>query len=338
MNQRVLLGIIGGLVLLVGLLVGYLIGGGNDDGDTEAAGDAASSSSSTSSTTSEAPADDDTTDDAADDAADDASATTSSTTTSTTTTTTTTTTTLPPGSGTIVAGSGVAGWSEGGEWRSLDDGDLPAEVGEVYQIIRVGQPVTTATATEITGGCDFIDPSADVAGLMDFDDWPNYPIAVAASWDVVPHPVDVLPNDSQTYKDAISELLAQRGITDPDPTLRQVIRTDLEGDGVDEILITAGHDGDFSSVAGGDYSIAILRKVVLGEVQTAILGFHEVPASESGPFLIVYRIAAVADLNGDGRMEIATNDFYYEGAGSIVYDYINDDLGPWEVLNVGCGA
>ena len=226
----------------------------------------------------------------------------------------------------------------GGQWFGLEDGPLPATAGETYQVIKVGEPVTTVVAGAITGGCDFVDPSADVDGVMDFDDWPDYPIAVAANWNVVPHDVEVLPNDSQTYKDAVSDILNGQGVNDPDPTLRQVIRTDLEGDGVDEILIVAGHDGDFNDVSPGDYSIAIMRKLIEGEVQTAILGFYEVPADAVGPYIVVYRIAAVADLNGDGRMEIATNDFYYEGGGSVIRDYINDDLGPWEVLNVGCGV
>ena len=46
----------------------------------------------------------------------------------------------------------------------------------------------------------------------------------------------------------------------------------------------------------------------------------------------------MADLNGDGRMELAVDSRYYEGAGTIIYDYIDDDLGPWEVLSVGCGV
>ncbi|MFQ5558174.1 MAG: hypothetical protein ACE5GB_11800 [Acidimicrobiales bacterium] len=57
-----------------------------------------------------------------------------------------------------------------------------------------------------------------------------------------------------------------------------------------------------------------------------------------GGFLSVVRFAAVADLNGDGRMEIAYTDQYYEGSSTIVVEYVDDDLGPVEVLSVGCGA
>ncbi len=332
MSQRALVGIIGGLVLIVGLLIGLLVGGGSDDDpNLEAVVDEASAPTTS---TTEAPSG---SDDAT--ASDDSATTTTSTTT--TSTTTTTTTTLPSGSGTIVAGSGVAGWSAAGQWFGLDDGFLPATAGETYQVIKLGEPVTTVVAGDVTSGCEFIDPSADVDGIMSLDDWPDYPVAVAANWNVVPHKVEVLSNDNQTYKDAVSDVLNGQGVIDPDPTLRQVIQTDLEGDGVEEVLIVAGYDGPLFEASPSDYSITIMRKLIEGQVQTAILSFYVVPPGETedlGWYFESYRIAAVADLNGDGRMEIVTNDSYFEGGGSRIIEYLNDDLGPWEVLHVGCGV
>ena len=103
-----------------------------------------------------------------------------------------------------------------------------------------------------------------------------------------------------------------------------------------------GPEGVRGELAAGDYSIAILRRLVEGEVQTAILGFFKVDddfdPTIDVPYIVTYRVTAVADLNGDGRMEIAVNDRYYEGSGTIIYDYVNDDLGPLPVLNVGCGV
>ena len=118
---------------------------------------------------------------------------------------------------------------------------------------------------------------------------------------------------------------------------------DLDGDGVDEIIVVAERNtsGSLNPANPGDYSIAFMRKLVEGEVQSAILGSYvvEEPADESWIVALdTYRIAAVADLNGDGRMEIAVNGRYYEGSWTTIYDYINDDLGPWEVLAVGCGS
>ena len=327
-SQRTLLGIIAVLLLVVGVLAGLLIsGGGDDDAATEPTSTTTEAPTTTASPTIEPPA------------------TTEAPTTTTTEAPTTTTEPPPPASGVIVAATGVAGWSEDGAWYTLTDGEAPIVIGETYTLVQIGEPLRTATATAVQTGCDFIEGSLYVDGLIDGDDWPDFPLAVAAGWDVTPHAIELLSTESEIYTDIVADVLVGQGVTDPSPELRQVVRTDLEGDGVDEVIITAGHDGVFGfdgELAAGDYSIAILRRLVEGEVQTAILGFFKVDddfdPTIDVPYIVTYRVTAVADLNGDGRMEIAVNDRYYEGSGTIIYDYVNDDLGPLPVLNVGCGV
>lgn len=266
------------------------------------------------------------------------------TTTTVVETTTTTTVPPPPATGVITTINGVAGWSSAGEWMTTDDGPVPLSEGDVFTLVHVGEPLTQVVGGEVDVWC--AGPGAGNSGIdLDFGvEWPDdFPIAVSADWDLIPHTVEVLPNDSATYKAAASELLGFRGVIDPDPPLVQVIRADLEGDGVDEIIVVAERNtsGSLNPANPGDYSIAFMRKLVEGEVQSAILGSYvvEEPADESWIVALdTYRIAAVADLNGDGRMEIAVNGRYYEGSWTTIYDYINDDLGPWEVLSVGCGS
>jgi len=50
----------------------------------------------------------------------------------------------------------------------------------------------------------------------------------------------------------------------------------------------------------------------------------------------VYKIAAVLDLNGDGRLEVIVHSFYYEGGETTIYRCEPDKIEP--VLSVECGA
>jgi hypothetical protein len=88
----------------------------------------------------------------------------------------------------------------------------------------------------------------------------------------------------------------------------------------------------------GDYAVTFMRRVVGGEVQTTVLASSVVdPRPEYGPFVSVYPIAAMADLNGDGRMEIVLNGRYYEGASTLVHEVRPDGTAP-KVLEAGCGV
>ena len=126
----------------------------------------------------------------------------------------------------------------------------------------------------------------------------------------------------------------------PIVNITQVIRADLEGDGVDEVIISASTiPEDLISSQVGDYSILFLRKLIEGEVQTAILGESIVDDLDTLlQDLVVFELAAVADLNGDGQMEIVVNGTVWEGAFLQAFEYVNDDLGPVEVLSCGCGS
>jgi hypothetical protein len=51
-----------------------------------------------------------------------------------------------------------------------------------------------------------------------------------------------------------------------------------------------------------------------------------------------FSVGAVADLNGDGRMEVVLSTAYYEGVGVDVWEYVDDDLGLTPQISAGCGV
>ncbi|MDH3463874.1 MAG: VCBS repeat-containing protein, partial [Acidimicrobiia bacterium] len=199
----------------------------------------------------------------------------------------------------------------------------------------------------VTGGpetllCEpLFNPGVELSNTTVLGTWPGpFGVAISAPWELTPHFVQTETDDG-TYSAFAKPLLAARGLNVANPVIKQIVRADLDGDGVNEVVTVTEDIADPSLFAQeGDYSLVFLRRVVEGEVQTAILGesiVDEVVEGET-PFVLSFDVAAVADLSGDGKMEIVVNSKYYEGLGFGVWEYVNDDLGPVLQIQSGCGA
>ena len=112
---------------------------------------------------------------------------------------------------------------------------------------------------------------------------------------------------------------------------------DLEGDGTDEVLIQAEHmpEETFIVMKKGTYSFILLRRLRQGMVESILLewGFYKKDGNFEDGCPDAYRLHALADLNGDGVMEILTGYRYYEGEGYTVHD----PKTLRAVLENGCG-
>lgn len=244
----------------------------------------------------------------------------------------------------IVSAFGALGWWDGTTWFQVDEfRALPVRGGEDYQVARLGVEATTTGGPEVllcepleTRGVELAEPEL-------LGEWPGpYGLAISAPWRLVPHVVEEI-DDSGAYSGFARELLSARGLEVANPRIKQLIRADLEGDGVNEIIVVAEdlEDGLSPMASSGDYSIAFMRKVVDGEVETAILGEDLItdPGTPDDPRInLSFTIGAVADLSGDGKMEVVVSTAYYEGLWVEVWEYFNDDFGMIPTLNVGCGA
>ena len=238
----------------------------------------------------------------------------------------------------VVTGFGALGWWDGSGWVQVESGTaLPVAGGEDYQVAFVGLEAT------ISGGgpttlCEPLDnPGVELENELVLGDWPGpLGVAVSAPWILVPHLVEEIEDDG-TYAAFASELLAERGLDVPEPAIKQLLQVDLEGDGVNEVLVVAEDVSAGLFAEDGDYSIAFMRRTVQGDVRTAILG-ESVVVTAASPVVNSYSVGAVADLNGDGRMEVVLSTAYYEGVGVDVWEYVDDDLGLTPQISAGCGV
>lgn len=162
-------------------------------------------------------------------------------------------------------------------------------------------------------------------------------LLVGGTWDVLPRTTMRLA-PAQVYKDEIETLLIDQGIADPVVAIISILRVDLEGDGVDEVLITAiqmASGGVLPPVTAGDYSLIVLRKLVDGEVVTMPLVMDIYLESEDLAYPTVYIIGGVYDLNGDGRLEVVLEGKRWEGQSVSVFDI--EGAHASLVLGVSCG-
>jgi hypothetical protein len=162
-------------------------------------------------------------------------------------------------------------------------------------------------------------------------------IGVQGPWNALPRIPRLQSLQETVYHQALSEWLLQHGIKDDNPQLTQIIRIDLEGDGKDEVLLSAGNiDAHSADAQAGGYSVVLLRKLIGNKVETLPLqqNYYAQGCTFCAPE--ADHVMAVLDLNGDGTMEIITGLNYYEGGAGIVYELSGAQVK--EVLSWACGV
>lgn len=159
-------------------------------------------------------------------------------------------------------------------------------------------------------------------------------------WNLLPRPAQWMAPNNATYIKAASDALRTKGIINKAPKVVGLYRVDLEGDGQEEILISAtSYEGDIQPRAKkGDYSFVLLRKIVDGKVRNIIVTGDFVTKKIDFGAPSEYRISSIIDLNGDGKMEIIIYGSYYEGNWVEAYEMKGNKPANIKALNAGCGV
>jgi hypothetical protein len=163
-------------------------------------------------------------------------------------------------------------------------------------------------------------------------------IAVGGSWNALPRVPRLTSTGQPTFRDAAAQILKSKGILNPQVRLTQVIRIDLEGDGLEEVLVAATHyQGKMHwQPQAGDYSMVFLRRLIQGRVQTTVIQGEFYPRTRTSAVPNEYRVAALLDVNNDGKMEIILHSQYFEGEETTLYQVMGRRV--IKVLSCGCGA
>ncbi len=198
------------------------------------------------------------------------------------------------------------------------------------------------------GGVTFGKKDEEMKGIcedytrVEFDLKQDHGIAIGsdAKWNPAPRIPKPIDAENATYKTIVANFLRKRGIARPVVKIKEAFRIDLEGDGVEEVILSATYykDGLSPGASPGDYSFVMLRRAVGKTVTDHFL---------KGDFIlkkIVFgaptenHLLAIADLNGDGKMEIVLYGSYYEGQFSSAFEMKNGRPVEIKEFDVGCGV
>jgi hypothetical protein len=229
----------------------------------------------------------------------------------------------------------VLGATDGpGSW--LPSGNAPLAVGDALIPITLAGAAAPVTVSELAmGEAEICNKTQFVTfageGLPDgFIAMPGYDGDAA---------VTRLATDQAVYRTAVADALKAQGLANPNVRIVQLVRTDLEGDGRDEVVIVAERGNKLEpQIEAGDYSLVLLRRLdASGAVQTITLAQEVYLEGSEFAAPSQYRIHAIADLDGDGTREILMGSRYYEGAGVTLLT-ISADGTPVPLLGCACGV
>ncbi len=227
----------------------------------------------------------------------------------------------------------IGGW-RGGAWASPAAMAKSLKGGERYSVQGLAGPRTVAT-----GAAPTVEQPGEFLHVALSPEARDGAVALAAPWLAATRPVTAQDRSQSVYQQAAAAVLAGKGLKNAPVHLTQLLRVDLEGNGTDEVLIsatTAREGYPRPDIKVGDYSFVALRRVEGRQVRTLLLDgeFHRRAAEFAAPH--AYEVAGVLDLDGDGQLEILVGWRYYEGAGTTVYKLTGGKLA--KILEGGAGA
>lgn len=235
------------------------------------------------------------------------------------------------------------GAASDGKWLKAEESARSVKADTTYQIYSL-----TAKLGEATGSApkSVDEPCPNTMEVTLSEKPEDGVIALAAPWNALPRKPRMADTTQQVYVDAVRDFLKTKGIEQPKLKIESIVRVDLDGDGEEEVLISATNyfskkDRVPMRSPAGSYSMVLLRRVVAGKVETQLVQGEFYPkayVSSDGSFNApnAYSVIAVLDLDGDGKMEVVVASNYYEGAETTIYRC--DPKKIEALLSVACGV
>ncbi len=161
-------------------------------------------------------------------------------------------------------------------------------------------------------------------------------VAVATDWDIQPHPVEQVGLDVVEYQAIGESIAAAAGVDGSGGDVVQAVRADLDGNSVEEVLVTFEKITEGGFGTPGDFSIVFARyPTAAGDVVDDVLFEHYPEPATDFPTMGSGGVLGVADLNGDAVMEVVLRSSFWESSVVEMYSFTGGSLVA--VASTGCG-
>lgn len=236
-----------------------------------------------------------------------------------------------------VDGACLLGGTLKGKWLRTEAIVPLLKGGERYRLYTSTRAAGEATGTQPQSWGTPCDDSYDLKLSPPVENNQSL-LAISGDWNALPRVPKLLSTSDPAYRKVVADLLRSKGITRPEVKIDSIMRVDLEGDGVDEVLLGATRyvGGLSPQVHAGDYSLILLRKVVRGRVRNILIEEEHYLGNKRLEPPNEYKLMGAFDVNGDGAMEIVVRSDYYEGGQTLVFRLNGNRVGA--ALYCGCGA
>ena len=212
----------------------------------------------------------------------------------------------------------VVGTRVQGKWQPVSHTFATAKPAMTLRSFGIGELLkargkATLVGEEVSGGTYLDDDSRKWVGS----------VHVSGLTPRVPRRVAFMAANSAVYQKVVRDFLSANGLKNSKVRLSKVVRTDLDGDGTDEVILEASSRSDLDRIGStetgkDDYSLVLLRYVAKGGGRGVPLEFLSGQKSQTLERKV---LRGIADLDGDGRMEIVTTGKGYEWNNARLWSY-----------------
>lgn len=167
----------------------------------------------------------------------------------------------------------------------------------------------------------------------------NFALGTNANWNPFPRQPKKTSVTDANYKKSVADILRLRGLPRSVVEINKTVSIDLDGDGREEVILEAHHTAEDANQnpAVGTYSFIIVRKIVGGKVQNLFVGGFFLKKTDEY-FDGDYSLSGIADLNGDGKLEMFVEVAGYEENWTKVYEMKAGKPVEISALSYYCGV